>query len=46
MPLYLTFTTAKVKIKLQSYFFPNSHGCTHCDVTGLVNHGMVKNTKT
>ena len=25
MPSYLTFTTAKVK-KLQSYFFPNSHG--------------------
>ena len=27
MPPYLTFTTAKVKIKLPSYFFPNSHGC-------------------
>ena len=27
MPLYLTFTTAKVKIKLLSHFFPNSHGC-------------------
>ena len=26
MPLYLTFTTAKVKIKLPSYFFPSSHG--------------------
>ena len=26
MPPYLTFTTAKVKIKLPSYFFPNSHG--------------------
>ena len=26
MPLYLTFTSAKVKIKLPSYFFPNSHG--------------------
>ena len=25
---YLTFTTAKVKIKLLSHFFPNSHGCT------------------
>ena len=24
---YLTFTTAKVKIKLPSYFFPNSHAC-------------------
>ena len=24
---YLTFTTAKVKIKLLLYFFPNSHGC-------------------
>ena len=27
MPPYLTFTTAKVKIKLPSYFFPNSHSC-------------------
>ena len=27
MPPHLTFTTAKVKIKLLSYFFPNSHGC-------------------
>ena len=27
MLLYLTFTTAKVKIKLPSYFFPNFHGC-------------------
>ena len=27
MPPYLTFTTAKVKIKLPWYFFPNSHGC-------------------
>ena len=27
MLLYLTFTMAKVKIKLLSYFFPNSHGC-------------------
>ena len=27
MPPYLTFTTAKVKIKLSSHFFPNSHGC-------------------
>ena len=26
MLLYLTFTMAKVKIKLLSYFFPNSHG--------------------
>ena len=26
MPPYLTFTTAKVKIKLPSYFFPNSNG--------------------
>ena len=26
MPLYLTFTTAKVKIKLLSYLFRNSHG--------------------
>ena len=26
MPPYLTFTTAKVKIKLPSYFFSNSHG--------------------
>ena len=26
MPPYLTLTTAKVKIKLPSYFFPNSHG--------------------
>ena len=29
MPPYLTFTTAKVKIKLPSYFFPNSHGLLH-----------------
>ena len=28
MPLYLTFTTAKVKIKLLSYFFPNFYGCS------------------
>ena len=27
MPPYRTFTTAKVKKKLPSYFFPNSHGC-------------------
>ena len=27
MPPYLTFTKAKVKIKLLSYFFPNPHGC-------------------
>ena len=27
MPPNLNFTTAKVKIKLLSYFFPNSHGC-------------------
>ena len=26
MPPYLTLTTAKVKIKFPSYFFPNSHG--------------------
>ena len=26
MPPYLSLTTAKVKIKLPSYFFPNSHG--------------------
>ena len=26
MPPYLTFTTAEVKIKLPSIFFPNSHG--------------------
>ena len=25
MPPYLTFTMAKLKIKLLSYFFPNSH---------------------
>ena len=28
MPPYLTFRTAKVKIKLPSYFFPNSRGCS------------------
>lgn len=27
MPSYLTFATAKVKIKLPSHFFPDFHGC-------------------
>ena len=27
MPQYLTFMVAKIKIKLPSHFFPNSHGC-------------------
>ena len=27
MPSYLTFATARVKIKLASDFFPNSHFC-------------------
>ena len=27
MPPYLTFSMAKVKIKLLLYFFPNSHDC-------------------
>ena len=33
MPPYLTFTTAKVKIKLPSYFFPNAHGWYFMDQT-------------
>ena len=26
LPPYLSFPTAKIKIKLPSYFFPDSHG--------------------
>ena len=33
MPPYLTFTTAKVKTKLPSYFFPNAHGWYFMDQT-------------
>ena len=29
MSSYLTFATTKVKIKLPSYFFSNSHGCPY-----------------
>ena len=43
MPPYLTFTTTKVKIKLPSYFFPNSHGCFKDDFVGNKSNQIVWN---
>ena len=41
MPLYLTFQTAKAKIKLLSYFFPNSHGSYTVPEIWQVTHVIV-----
>ena len=41
MPLYLTFQTAKVKIKLLLYFFPNSHGSYTVPEIWQVTHVIV-----
>ena len=41
MPLYLTFQTAKVKIKLLLYFFPNSDGSYTVPEIWQVTHVIV-----
>ena len=38
MPSYLTFATTKVKIRLPSYFFPNSHGSSLCGILHEKDH--------